>query len=80
MADGSQVSTEGLDLAPQLDSGDEMDFFNLWEVRQRAEGNAVRRPLALASGDVSRVVDLLGVARPTHFDLMERAGISTKAC
>jgi len=40
--------------------------------RQRAEVQAVRHALAIAGGNLSRAAELLGVTRPTVYDLLER--------
>ena len=40
--------------------------------RQRAEVQAVRHALAIAHGNLSRAAELLGVTRPTVYDLLER--------
>jgi two-component system, NtrC family, response regulator len=45
---------------------------NLRSARQRAEVEAVRQSLAVAGGNLSRAADLLGVARPTLYDLLEK--------
>jgi two-component system NtrC family response regulator len=72
MAEGKLVSAEDLSLAipPQA----EAEILPLREVRQRAESAAVQRALAIAGGNVSRAAELLGVTRPTLYDLMERIG------
>ena len=50
-------------------------LFNLKEVRTRAERQAIRQALAITEGNVSRTSELLGVSRPTLYDLMEKYGI-----
>ena len=52
---------------------------NLKEVRNRAEREAVTRALTVAQGSISRAADLLGVTRPTLYDLIERQGIDVHA-
>jgi two-component system NtrC family response regulator len=52
---------------------------NLRAVRQGAETRAIREALMRTSGNVSRAAELLGVARPTLYDLMEKYGLSTDA-
>jgi two-component system NtrC family response regulator len=70
MAEGKFVNAEDLSLhdAAQGDAAPLM----LREVRQRAESAAVQRALAIAGGNVSKAAELLGVTRPTLYDLMER--------
>jgi two-component system NtrC family response regulator len=51
-------------------------LFNLKEVRTRAERQAIRQALAITQGNISHTADLLGVSRPTLYDLMEKYGIA----
>jgi two-component system NtrC family response regulator len=44
-------------------------------VREQAEMNAVLRALGRSNGNLSRAADLLGVSRPTLYDLMHRFGL-----
>jgi two-component system NtrC family response regulator len=71
MAEGKHVTAADLGLAADADPG----LLNLRTVRQRAETEAVRRALAVASNNLSRASDLLGVTRPTLYDLLEKYGI-----
>lgn len=48
---------------------------NLKEVRNKAERDAVVRALSLAADNVSRASELLGVTRPTLYDLINRHGL-----
>jgi len=48
---------------------------NLKEARARAEREAVRQALAMSESNISRAAELLGVSRPTLYDLMLRHGI-----
>jgi two-component system NtrC family response regulator len=48
---------------------------NLKEVRTRAERHAVNQALAVAEGNISRAAELLGITRPTLYDLMDRFGM-----
>ena len=52
-------------------------LFNLKEVRTRAERQAIRQALSITDGNISRTAELLGVSRPTLYDLMERHGLRT---
>jgi len=47
-------------------------LLNLREVRARAERQAITQALAIADNNISRAAELLGMTRPTLYDLMER--------
>lgn len=80
MADGKQVSALDLGLeSPEKKEDGEEELMKLRDVRQRAELQAVRKALSLAGGNVSRAAEILDIARPTLYDLMERAGIRPNA-
>ena len=70
MSEGKAVSAADL----SLDAADpsEAEILPLREVRQRAETAAVQRALAFAGGNIAKAAELLGVTRPTLYDLMER--------
>jgi two-component system NtrC family response regulator len=70
MAEGKFVTPEDLSLKEAVEA--EATPLVLREVRQRAESAAVQRALAIAGGNVSKAAELLGVTRPTLYDLMER--------
>jgi len=72
MAEGPLVTAEDLGLA---DAQADALLFNLKEVRTRAERQAIMQALTLSDGKISRAADLLGVSRPTLYDLMDRYGI-----
>lgn len=74
MADGTQVSLEDLELPSQQEGG-EQEPFNLREVREKAESQAILRALARTDGNVSKTSELLGVTRPTLYNLMKKFGI-----
>ena len=69
MAEGAVVTASDLGLQ---DPGDDPEYLNLRMARQRAEAQAVRQSLAVAKGNLSKAADLLGVTRPTLYDLLER--------
>jgi two-component system NtrC family response regulator len=72
MAEGAVVTANDLGLQ---DPGDDPEYLNLRVARQKAEAQAVRQSLAVAKGNLSRAADLLGVTRPTLYDLLEKHGI-----
>jgi two-component system NtrC family response regulator len=71
MAEGKRVTAEDLNLQAAA-TGHEAEILPLREVRQRAETAAVQRALAITGGNVSKAAELLGITRPTLYDLMER--------
>jgi two-component system NtrC family response regulator len=72
MAEGPLVTAEDLGLASISADG---LLFSLKEVRSRAERAAIYQAMAVADGNISKAADLLGVSRPTLYDLMERYGL-----
>src|SRR5258708_11099319 len=72
MAEGAVVTAGDLGLE---DPGDEPEYLNLRIARQRAEAQAVRQSLAVARGNLSRAAELLGVTRPTLYDLLGKHSI-----
>lgn len=76
MADGNRVTADDLG----LDVPDEtLESLNLREVRDEAERRAVLRVLSRTNGNVARAADILGVSRPTLYDLMNRFGLRKEA-
>ena len=69
MAEGAVVTASDLGLK---DPGEDPEYLNLRVARQRAEVQAARQALAVARGNLSRAAELLGVTRPTLYDLIER--------
>jgi two-component system, NtrC family, response regulator len=72
MAEGAVVTASDLGLE---DPGDDPEYLNLRVARQRAEAQAVRQSLAVAQGNLSRAAELLGVTRPTLYDLIDKHSI-----
>ena len=76
MAEGSQISTDdiGLSTLPKM-----TESINLRQVRDDAEYNAVVKALARVNGNIAKAAELLGISRPTLYDLISRHGIVVKA-
>jgi two-component system NtrC family response regulator len=72
MSEGLLVTARDLALS---EAGHEELSFNLKEVRARAEHQAINQALAIADGNVTRTAELLGISRPTLYDLMDRYGV-----
>jgi two-component system NtrC family response regulator len=72
MADGEAIRAADLELTA---ADAQLERLNLRRTRDDAERQAVLRALAHADGNLSRAADLLGVSRPTLYDLMHRFGL-----
>jgi two-component system NtrC family response regulator len=72
MADGSQITAADLG----LDSGQAEPLpFNLRQAREHAERLAVSRALRHSHGNIAQAAELLGITRPTLYDLMAKTGM-----
>jgi two-component system NtrC family response regulator len=76
MADGNTIVAEDLGL-PELDA--EEAPLNLRQVRDEAEYKAIVKALARVDGNIVKASELLGISRPTMYDLMGRHGIKVAA-
>jgi two-component system, NtrC family, response regulator len=74
MTDGNQVTAEDLAL-PLPANGAADEVIDLRTVRDEAEKRAVITALSRANNNVLRAAELLGVSRPTLYDLMHRFGM-----
>ncbi len=72
MSEGKVVTAADLGLQ---DPGEDPDYLNLRVARHRAEMQAIRQALAVTRGNLSRASELLGVTRPTLYDLVAKHGI-----
>jgi two-component system, NtrC family, response regulator len=73
MAEGKYIGAD--DLGLPADSPD-LEWLNLRSARQRAESDAIRQALAVAGGNLSKAAELLGITRPTLYDLLDKNGIN----
>ena len=75
MAEGKMVTATDLGIA----SGDgEDESLNLREVRQRSESKAIRVALTKNYGNISKTAEMLGITRPTLYDLLSKYGLSAE--
>ena len=70
MADGKLVGAEDLDLADGEDD-DEMAL-NLKQAREAADRRMIRQAMARSQGNISMTAKLLGISRPTLYDLIKQ--------
>ena len=70
MADGKLVTAADLDL--QEGAEDDPDVLNLKSARERADRKVIRHALARSEGNISSTARLLGISRPTLYDLLKQ--------
>jgi len=74
MSEGPLVNARDLDLA----APEGVVSLDLREARRRAERDAIEMALAQAEGNISKAAKMLGVSRPTLYDLVQEHGIAAK--
>lgn len=72
MTEGPQIMADDMGLSHSKESESPL---NLRQVRDMAEVNAVVRAMARSNANIVKAAELLGVSRPTLYDLMSRHGI-----
>jgi two-component system, NtrC family, response regulator len=72
MADGNEVTEDDLELGEVTLTEDP---FSLRDVRDIAEKRAIERALTYTDNNISRSADLLGVTRPTLYNLIRKHAI-----
>ena len=70
MADGKLVSAADLDLAEPDEAGEAV--LNLKAAREAADRRVIRHALARSEGNISQTAKLLGISRPTLYDLLKQ--------
>lgn len=74
MADGSTLSADDLGLAAD-DAPPDGAELDLRRIRDTAERNAIVTALGRTNNNVAKAADMLGVSRPTLYDLMHKFGL-----
>jgi two-component system NtrC family response regulator len=70
MAEGKLVGAEDLDLGEGAEGPDEV--LNLKAAREHADRRMIRQALARTEGNISNTAKLLGISRPTLYDLLKQ--------
>ena len=73
MADGKQLTANDLELS---NTPSERMNFNLRDLREKVERQAIMRVLSHVDGKVAPAAELLGVSRPTLYDLIKKLNIT----
>ncbi len=73
MTEGPHIGLDDLGLKVSVEGDNEP--INLRQVREDAERRAVVKALARCNGNIAHASELLGVSRPTLYDLMNRFGM-----
>jgi two-component system, NtrC family, response regulator len=71
MADGKLVTAADLDLS----GDDEGELINLKAAREIADRKAIARAVGRTQGNISNAAKLLGISRPTLYDLLKQYGL-----
>ena len=72
MADGKLVMKDDLDLMNGGAQGGEEAWLNLRSAREAADRVAIRRAMTQSEGNISAAAKLLGISRPTLYDLLKQ--------
>lgn len=70
MADGSRITNDDIGL-----NVEESEFIDLRKVRDEAERKAILTALGRTNGNLVRTAEILGISRPTLYDMMHRLGL-----
>jgi two-component system NtrC family response regulator len=73
MADANHITAA--DIGLDLPAGEDLIALNLRQVRDDAERAAVVKVLGRVNGNIVKAAEVLGVSRPTLYDLMHRLGL-----
>ena len=75
MTEGKLVNATDLDLAAPDSS--ETQVLNLKSARETADRRVIRHALARSEGNISSTAKLLGISRPTLYDLLKQYGMQS---
>lgn len=72
MANGNRITAQDLELEPPLTG---VPTFRLRDIREQTERQTVLRALTHAEGKLTKAADLLGISRPTIYDLIRKHNV-----
>lgn len=73
MAEGTRIIAD--DVGLDTESSESSEFIDLRKVRDDAERQAIVTALGRTNGNLLRTSEILGISRPTLYDLMHRLGL-----
>ena len=73
MAEGNQITA--LDVGFEARGEEDLSSLNLRRVREEAEKRAVITVLSRVNGNIVKAAEILGVSRPTLYDVMHKFGL-----
>ena len=73
MAEGNRITRE--DIGLEIADTDDIEYIDLRRVRDDAERQAIVTALGRTNGNLLRTSEILGISRPTLYDLMHRLGL-----
>lgn len=73
MADGAHITQD--DIGLNGDAADDFEFIDLRKIRDDAERQAIVIALGRTNGNLLKTSEILGISRPTLYDLMHRLGL-----
>jgi len=75
MADGNQIAALDVGLKSADGGGDDDPSFDLRLARENAERRTILAAMGRVNGNIAKAADLLGISRPTLYDLMNRLNL-----
>ena len=76
MAEGKCITAADLDLQKASSGGDNVLPINLRAAREVADRKAIRQAMSHTDNNISGAAKLLGISRPTLYDLLKQYRLS----
>ena len=72
MSDGKLISAQDLDLDQLANGGESAEELSLKSAREKSDRKIIRHALARSEGNISSTARMLGISRPTLYDLLKQ--------